>query len=141
VRTVLPVKTSCGFHCSEDYKITTPTPVSVRGNLDSNGLDLTGVTGADVSVSSGDISITGATGAVTAKSDSGGLDIKLTQPASVTATAGSGNIKIQVPAGPYEVTTSSGSGGRLKSSVPNTAGAPAKLQAETNSGNVTITTS
>ncbi|AGL16859.1 DUF4097 family beta strand repeat-containing protein [Actinoplanes sp. N902-109] len=136
--TVMHVKTGCGFHCSQDYDIQAPTGVRVTGELGSNKLTLTGVASADVSVDSGDVVITGASGAVRARTDSGAVKVSLTVPASVTAKSGSGNVTVTVPAGSYQVKMSSGSGGKLKSAIPDTGGAANRIDAETSSGNITV---
>jgi DUF4097 and DUF4098 domain-containing protein YvlB len=59
---------------------------------------------------SGDTDVINAAKAVTAKVHSGNLTVLLTEPGSVTAESGSGDIKVTVPEGSYRLVTDTGSG-------------------------------
>jgi putative adhesin len=137
--TVLRVDTSCGLRCSEDYDIRTPGRVAVSGKLASNKLTLDGISTADVSVSSGNIEISGATGAVRARTDIGSIKVTLTAAASVTAKTSSGNVTVAVPPGKYRVKAATAAGGKVRSAVTDTDGAADTLDLGTSRGNVTIT--
>lgn len=89
--TVLHVDTACGNNCTVDYEIEAPAGVAVRGELGSGNVDLSGISTVDITVGSGDIRVSGATGEVQAKSDSG--DITVADPAGSTRlVAASGTI-------------------------------------------------
>ena len=148
--TQLHLGTSCGQNCRVSYRIEAPTGVKVTGELRSGTVDLTGVSSADVRVSSGDIEIRGATGAVTARATSGNVritdskgpatleatsgDIKaINLRGSVTATATSGNIDVKLDA-PASVNATASSGD-VEVIVP--AGAY-QVRAQANSGDRTV---
>jgi hypothetical protein len=114
---VLHLATSCGHNCLVSYRIQAPIGVAVRGVLSSGNIMLTGVDSADVHVTSGDIEIRDAAGAVKALATSGEVMVADSKgPAnleaisgdvhainiggSVTAKASSGDIdvKLRVPA-------------------------------------------
>jgi len=146
----LHLGTSCGHNCRVSYRIVAPTGVSVIGKLSSGTVDLTGVSSADVRVSSGDIEIRGATGAVKARATSGNVRITDSKgPATleatsgdiqainvggkVTATATSGNIdvKLNTPASVTAVASS----GDVEVIVPTGA---YQVRASANSGDRTV---
>lgn len=90
--TVLHLDTDCGHDCSVDYDIEAPTGVTVRGEVTSGDLNLTGIATADVTVSSGNVRVNGATGEVRAEASSG--DITVTDlKGTVRLVATSGDIK------------------------------------------------
>jgi len=146
----LHLSTSCGRNCRVSYQIEAPAGVAVIGELRSGTVDLTGVSSADVRVSSGDIEIRGATGAVTARAISGNVRITDSKgPATleaasgdiqainlggnVTATATSGNIDVKLDT-PASVTAAASSGD-VNLIVP--AGAY-QVRAQANSGDRTV---
>lgn len=127
VGTVLQIDTDCGDNCTVNYAIGAPAGVSVRGATGSGDIDLSGVSTVDVTVGSGDIRVSGATGDVKAASHSG--NISVTDPtkavrlvassgdiqghglgrAAVDATAASGTIDLELTqAGPVTAHASSG---------------------------------
>ena len=89
--TVLHVDTDCGDHCNVSYDIEAPTGVAVTGTLGSGDVALTNVAATDLLVNSGDVRVTGATGAVKLETHSGDIDVRDVH--GVTQlTANSGNI-------------------------------------------------
>jgi hypothetical protein len=87
--TVLSVDTRCGGDCSVTYDIEAPTGVAVRGTLGSGEVSLTGVATADVTVGSGNVAVTAASGAVKARTRSGNIVVQdLKGAAHLTATSG-----------------------------------------------------
>jgi hypothetical protein len=127
IGTVLHVDTDCGNDCSVDYDIVTPVGVAVRGEVTSGDLHLTRVLTADVTVTSGDVRVSGATGEVKVEASSGNITVADLAGATrlvatsgdiegrglggapVTAEATSGNIDLQL-ARPGAVTAHASSG-------------------------------
>jgi DUF4097 and DUF4098 domain-containing protein YvlB len=72
---VLILNTTCQpRRCSIDYHVTVPSSVKITGRLDSGRIDVRGVTTATLSTDSGRISVSDASGDVTATTDSGRID-------------------------------------------------------------------
>ncbi|WP_199513976.1 DUF4097 family beta strand repeat-containing protein [Nucisporomicrobium flavum] len=176
--TTLAIDTSCGHNCRASYEIEAPTGVAVRGGVHSGSLNLTGVASADVTVTSGDITLQGVTGQATAKAtsgtitasalagpatfhvtsgdieasdltgggaikveaNSGSVDLRLAQPASVTAHVTSGDIDLAVPDGSYRILHRTGSGD-FESDVTSSPGATNVLDLRASSGNIAVTSS
>ena len=87
--TVLNVDTRCGSTCSVSYDIEAPTGVAVRGTLGSGEVSLIGVATADVTVGSGNVGVTGASGAVKLRTRSGNIVVQdLKGAAHLVATSG-----------------------------------------------------
>lgn len=129
--TVLRIDTSCGPDCTVSYDIQAPAGVAVTGGLTSGDVRLTGVKSADVTLTSGDIVVSGATGAVTASSRSGDMTVNGAK-GKVTLQAGSGDLRAVDLAGPVNARTNSGD-------VDITLTAPANVTAEASSGDVRVT--
>ena len=90
--TVLHIDTDCGSTCSVSYDIEAPAGVSVRGTLSSGNINLTDVATADVSVTSGDVDVSRATGAVKVEATSGNITVA-DLPGAVRLVATSGDIR------------------------------------------------
>jgi DUF4097 and DUF4098 domain-containing protein YvlB len=106
--TVLHIDTSCGRDCSVSYEIEAPTGVAVRGELRSGDVGLTGVGTADIALTSGDILVRGATGAVQARSTSGDITV-LDGKGGATLEATSGNVRaMNIAGGPVNASVTSG---------------------------------
>ncbi|WP_212997299.1 DUF4097 family beta strand repeat-containing protein [Winogradskya consettensis] len=135
---VLLINTSCGLRCDQDYSIEAPAGVAVSGGITANDLTLEGVGSADVGVSAGNITITGATGGVRARSDHGDVTVALTEVANVSAKSATGDVDVTVPPGQYEVTALSAAGGTVTSTVFNILDARNTLDAQTGVGSVTV---
>jgi len=130
--TVLNVDTSCGPNCHVSYEIEAPTGVAVRGRLRSGDVSLTDVATADVTLTSGNIMIERATGAVSAKTTSGDITAAGLLGAS-TLIAGSGNVQAVDVAGGAPLRFETGSG---DVDVTLTEAAPVTVKA--GSGNVDL---
>ncbi|GAA2640505.1 DUF4097 family beta strand repeat-containing protein [Paractinoplanes durhamensis] len=105
--TTLNIDTSCGPNCSVSYEIKTPTGVNVRGKEHSGDIVLKGVGITDLELTSGDVSVTGATGAVAIKATSG--DIMVTDSkSSVKVHSTSGDVQAIRVAGPADLKVTSG---------------------------------
>lgn len=86
---VLHLDTDCGHDCSVSYNVEAPTGVAVRGELTSGDVDLTGVATVDVTVSSGAVTVQGATGNVRVTASSGDISVAdLAGPARLAVTSG-----------------------------------------------------
>jgi hypothetical protein len=106
--TVLHLDTDCGPDCTASYQIEAPAGVKVRGELRSGDVALAGVGASDVTVTSGDIVVDGATGAVKVKTTSGDVMVQDAK-AGATITATSGDLRaINVGGGPVSARTTSG---------------------------------
>lgn len=108
---------------------------ATSGNITANAL--TGP--ATFEVTSGDVAATDLTGggAIRAVASSGSLDLRLAQPASVTARASSGDIDLEVPAGAYRIQQRAESG-NFDSDVTSVPGAANVLNLEASSGDISI---
>jgi DUF4097 and DUF4098 domain-containing protein YvlB len=69
---------------------------------------------------------------------SGDVTVQLSQPASVTAQAGSGDVQVTVPAGPYRLHTQKGSGDLTVTGVTDSPTAANVLDLRVGSGDVTV---
>ncbi|MGC4889120.1 DUF4097 family beta strand repeat-containing protein [Micromonospora sp. DT227] len=87
---VLP--TDCGQRCSISWEVTAPPGVAVRGGTGSGNVDLNEVGAVEFTLSSGDLTVSGASGEVRASTASG--NIRLTEVAGpVRLRTGSGDIE------------------------------------------------
>jgi hypothetical protein len=129
--TVLTISTDCGQDCRASYDITAPEGVKVTGKLASGDIGLTSIASADVTVTSGNVAVQGATGDVRAVSTSG--DLNVTQVAGrTTLEATSGNARALDVRGPVDAHVSSGD-------VTIHLRAPASVKAEASSGDMDVT--
>jgi putative adhesin len=129
--TVLYVDTDCGNRCGVTYAIHAPVGVAVRGESHSGNVYLTKVSTVDVRVSSGNVSVTEATGDVRVEASSG--DIQLTDiTGGLSVDVSSGQVEGSGLGGkPIRVTTSSGD-------VTLRLDRPADVTADVNSGNIEL---
>jgi hypothetical protein len=88
---ILHVDTDCGRRCDVSYDIRVPAGVKVTGENGSGNVKLTDVSTVDIRVSSGNASVTRATGPVRVRVDSGNVRVSDIG-AQLTASASSGNI-------------------------------------------------
>lgn len=91
----------------------------------------------DASAGSGNVTVTDPGGMVTAETGSGNIELTLAEPSSATLDANSGNITAYVPAGPYRIAGSTGSGER-DISVATDPASTYVLTLDTGSGNVRV---
>jgi hypothetical protein len=73
---VLAIDTSCGSNCWVSYEIETPAGVAVKGELGSGDLNLSDVSTADVTVTSGNVEVSAASGAVSVQARSGNIIVR-----------------------------------------------------------------
>jgi DUF4097 and DUF4098 domain-containing protein YvlB len=104
--TVLYVDTDCGRNCSVAYDIEAPAGVTVRGEVTSGDLALDGVGATDVKLTSGDVMIRNATGAVRVQGTSG--DITVLDSVGTTIRTTSGDVRAMNIAGPVSAAVTSG---------------------------------
>jgi DUF4097 and DUF4098 domain-containing protein YvlB len=126
----LSIDTSCGVSCSVSYEIQTPPGVKVRGSLDSGDVQLAGVADTTVTVSSGDVMISDATGPVRVQATSGDISV-LRSHGTVTAVATSGDIRAIDAQGAVTARATSGD-------VQVHLSAPTSITADVTSGDVDI---
>ncbi|MDJ0368375.1 DUF4097 family beta strand repeat-containing protein [Streptomyces sp. H10-C2] len=143
--------------CTIDYELTVPAGVTVKVSTSSGDVNVQGVASADLKTHSGDMAVSGIAGALTTEASSGDLtaiglsgsdvsakassgNIRLTfvkPPQKVTTRASSGDVTVQVPGGPYATDVHTSSGDR-RVTVPTDPSATARIQADTSSGDVTV---
>ncbi|GIF16150.1 DUF4097 family beta strand repeat-containing protein [Actinoplanes teichomyceticus] len=105
--TTLTLPTECGFDCHIVYEVQAPTGVKVRGDLRSGSVNLTGVGAVDLTLSSGDVMIDGASAPVRVKATSGQVSVTRAPGAILEAT--SGDITALEISGPVQARVTSGS--------------------------------
>ncbi|MCT2278191.1 DUF4097 domain-containing protein [Micromonospora chalcea] len=102
---VLP--TDCGHRCSISWEVTAPPGVAVKGGTASGNVDLTEIGAVEFTLSSGDLTIRGATGEVRASSTSGNIRVvEAARP--VRLRARSGDIEARRLASAVDAETTSG---------------------------------
>ncbi|MEU4801643.1 DUF4097 family beta strand repeat-containing protein [Actinosynnema sp. NPDC023587] len=87
---------------------------------------------------SGNARLTRLSGPVLVDGDSGDIEVELAAPRSVRATAGSGNLTVQVPRGAYKLDADSGSGDKNLGDVKDDPTATVELVLRTKSGDLTL---
>lgn len=129
--TALHITTDCGHNCTVSYTIEAPAGVAVRGELKSGDVGLDGVSTADIALTSGNVVVRNATGAVKVQATSGDIDVMDGKGgASIEAT--SGNVRaINIAGGPVSAKVTSGDVDVQLSAVNS-------VNAETTSGNVNV---
>ena len=105
--TTLTLDTSCGPDCQVSYEIQAPAGVAVRGKLSSGDIALTGVGVTDMQLTSGNVSVHDATGAVRVHATSGDIDV-INATGAVTAEATSGNVRAMNVGGAVDARSTSG---------------------------------
>jgi DUF4097 and DUF4098 domain-containing protein YvlB len=127
---ILHLDTDCGRRCGVSYDVKVPEGVRVTGESGSGDVSLTGVSTVDLEVSSGNASVTRASGRVDLRAHSG--EVRLTDiRADLTAHASSGNIEATGVRAAAELTASSGN-------VRVELASPASVKVEASSGDVTL---
>jgi hypothetical protein len=126
----LHIANRCGHNCQVSYEIEAPVGVAVRGELTSGDVNLTDVGATDVTLTSGDVMVRGATGPVKIKATSG--DITVDDAASgVTVDATSGDVHAVNVTGPVVAKVTSGDA-TVKLNTP------ASVTAQTDSGDLMV---
>uniref|UniRef100_A0AAU2VC70 DUF4097 domain-containing protein n=1 Tax=Streptomyces sp. NBC_00003 TaxID=2903608 RepID=A0AAU2VC70_9ACTN len=145
-------------HCSTDYEITAPAGTVLDLNAGSGRIHVVGFTAAvtatadsgdinaehltgkvRLTTDSGDITANGLADATALKAGSGDITAAFVSPAkTITANTGSGNVDLQVPAGPYRITSDTSSGAK-HIETPQAPTAAHTIQVKTGSGDIRIT--
>ena len=129
--TTLTIDTSCGANCSVSYEINTAPGVKVRGKERSGDIRLEGVADTDLEVTSGDLTVSDATGPVQIKATSGDIRV-LNAKGAVKIKSTSGDIEARDAGGPVDIGVTSGD-------VQVSLAAPNSVTAHSTSGDMTIT--
>ena len=128
--TTLTLDMACGIHCSVSYEIKTPPGVKVHGQLGSGDVHLDGLADTDLQLTSGDLTVTGATGPVQIRATSGDIHVNDAK-SSVKVQSTSGDIEALNAGGPVDVRVTSGD-------VQVSLAVPGSVTAHTTSGDVTV---
>jgi hypothetical protein len=128
--TTLTIAASCGMHCRESYEIKTPPGVKVHGKSGSGDIHLDGVADTDLEVTSGDLTVTNATGPVQIRATSGDIHVNDAK-GSVKIQSTSGDIEALNAGGPVDIRVTSGD-------VQVSLAAPNSVLAHATSGDVTV---
>ncbi|MFF3858672.1 DUF4097 domain-containing protein [Streptomyces sp. NPDC002209] len=154
---VLTFTAGCSDSCFIDYRLEVPASATVRLESSSGRIAVAGVSAADLSTSSGEVTADRIAGPLKVRTSSGSItataltgptaelhassgEARLAfakPPASVTARTGSGDVTLTVPQAPYEITTTTASGDR--DTLPSTPQAASHLAVHTASGDIRIT--
>lgn len=129
---VLHLDTDCGRRCSVSYDILAPQGVTVRGENGSGNVTLTDVAAVDMTVGSGEVTVSGATGTVRVETGSGNIDLSSVS-GEVTAHAGSGDVEGRELGGGRQVRVETGSG-----NITLALASPGSVQARASSGEVEL---
>jgi hypothetical protein len=128
--TTLTIASSCGMHCRASYEIKTPPGVKVHGKSGSADIRLDGVADTDLQITSGDLTVTNATGPVQIRATSGDIRVNDAK-GSVKIQSTSGDIEALNAGGPVEIRLTSGD-------VQASLATPNSVTAHTTSGDVTV---
>ncbi|MCI2419594.1 DUF4097 domain-containing protein [Saccharopolyspora sp. K220] len=103
----LVLATACGWNCSVDYQVTLPSPVPVRGNLDSGSLRVVGMQSVRTEIGSGSVEVSDIDGPVDVRTGSGSVRVSQVD-GPVDAHTGSGEITLAGLGGNVQAETGSG---------------------------------
>ncbi|MFI6239369.1 DUF4097 family beta strand repeat-containing protein [Micromonospora sp. NPDC050795] len=126
----LVLDTDCGSRCSISYEVTVPEGVAVKGETSSGNVELSRVGTVELQVSSGDVRISGASGAVGVEARSGNIEVNEAA-AAVRLRASSGDITARRLGGTVDAGASSGN-------VNVELDKPASARVHASSGDVTL---
>jgi DUF4097 and DUF4098 domain-containing protein YvlB len=128
--TTLNIDTSCGMNCTVSYVIKTAPGVKVSGQQHSGDVLLDGVADTELEVSSGDLTVTGATGPVDIRSTSGDIRV-MDAKKGVKVQGTSGDLQVLNAVGPVDAKVTSGD-------VTVTLAAPGSVKASATSGDLKV---
>ncbi|MBD0674762.1 DUF4097 family beta strand repeat-containing protein [Streptomyces sp. CBMA156] len=125
--------------CSVDYTVEVPKGAKVTLRASAGDVTLTGTTGGgDLHSEAGDIKADGVSGALTASTDGGNINLSFAAaPGNVKATSSAGDVTLRVPNGRYAVDASSDVGDRTIR-VTNDSSATNHLRLHSDVGNVSV---
>ncbi|WP_430497156.1 DUF4097 family beta strand repeat-containing protein [Micromonospora trifolii] len=126
----LVLNTDCGSRCSISYEVTVPEGVAVQGETSSGNVELSRVGTVELQVSSGDVRVSGASGAVGVEARSGNIEVNEAA-AAVRLRASSGDISARRLGGTVDAEASSGN-------VNVELDKPASARVHASSGDVTL---
>jgi DUF4097 and DUF4098 domain-containing protein YvlB len=105
--TTLTLPTGCGgFNCHISWEVQAPVGVKVGGNIHSGDVTLTDVGAVDLTLTSGDVMIDGASAPVKVKATSG--NVTVSRVPGVTMEATSGDMEAHDVTGPIDARVTSG---------------------------------
>jgi Ca2+-binding RTX toxin-like protein len=150
----LVLEGDCGWQCSADFIVTVPAGTKVTGKSASGDVHLEGVGDIDLDAASGNVTVTGSTGAVTldiASGDAvvegaaGAVDLE-TKSGDITANdLTAGPVKAKAASGDIDLTltkpaavTADGKSGDIQVHVPVTESVKYRVEADTRSGDTEI---
>jgi hypothetical protein len=108
VGSALHLDTTCGPHCTVSYQIQAPAGVAVHGELTSGDVALTDVGAADLTITSGDVTVRNASGAVKVKTTSGDITVANAKKGANLQTT-SGDVRaVDISGGPVSAKATSG---------------------------------
>ncbi|MFB7613757.1 hypothetical protein [Kitasatospora sp. NPDC056181] len=127
--------------CGIGYEVDVPAGTKVRVKAETGGVTLAGLAGeVEATVETGGVEASGLTSPTALlRTGTGGIEASFAgAPARVEARAGTGGVRVTVPAGEaYAVDASAGAGG-VDVSVPRQPGAQHAILARTDAGGVTV---
>ncbi|WP_030491792.1 DUF4097 family beta strand repeat-containing protein [Micromonospora chokoriensis] len=126
----LVLDTDCGNRCSISYEVTVPEGVTVQGDTGSGDVELSRVGPVQLQVGSGDVRISGASGALAVETRSGNIEVSEAT-AGVRLRASSGDITARRLSGTVDAEASSGN-------VNVELDQPASARVHASSGDVTL---
>ncbi|MET8043125.1 DUF4097 family beta strand repeat-containing protein [Micromonospora sp. NPDC005215] len=126
----LVLDTDCGSRCSISYEVWVPEGVAVQGETSSGNVELSRVGAVDLRLSSGDVRISGASGALGVEAQSGNIEVSEAA-AAVRLRASSGDINARRLSGTVDAEATSGN-------VNVELDKPASARVHASSGDVTL---
>lgn len=144
--------------CKVEYDVTAPEGVRIEADIATGSIDVSGVSTVDAKVSTGSVTVAGATGDVAARvgtgsisgrdleshkvvavAGTGGVSIDAAVPADIEAATSMGAVDVKVPAGAYRVQASQ-RGGTPSLGVANDPAGPHLLVLRTDMGRIQLAT-
>ncbi|BCY06242.1 DUF4097 family beta strand repeat-containing protein [Actinoplanes sp. L3-i22] len=102
----LTLPTECGFNCHISWEVQAPTGVKINGDIHSGDVNLTDVGAVDLTMTSGDLMIDGASAPVKVKATSG--NVTISRVPGLTLQATSGDLQAREISGPVDARLTSG---------------------------------
>ncbi|MFC5179861.1 DUF4097 family beta strand repeat-containing protein [Actinomadura harenae] len=133
-----------GHVCEVDYRITVPRALAAELRTDTGAIVVSGMTGSVTArANTGTITGTGlrpvASAHISARTDTGSVRLSMASAAAeVSARANTGHIKIVVPGAQKFAVSADTNTGEKQVNIPTDPGAPHTIKAQTDTGDVTI---
>jgi len=138
---VLYVTASCGDLCGGEVQLTAPRPTDLTARVGLGEIDVDGLGGElDLTLNTGSIRGSALTSqGVIASAAAGDIDLQfVVAPVDVTAGAEAGSVRIEVPAGSYDLDLSAGRGSVETRGVSHDPSSSRHLRAWTQAGSVEV---